>query len=168
MTKRRTLHGHTLLELCMALGIVSLLAAASIPAFQGTVRASAVRSAAHELYAAVQQTRNSSIAENRPAMLCLVDSAGNCLSASGSRAHAWSSYLDAPEGRQALSSGSLPDGISLRGTRPQLTFWPVARAASNGTLTICDELEIAASRAIVISQSGRARLERLNDATCGA
>ena len=92
----------------------------------------------------------------------------NCLSASGSRAHAWSSYLDAPEGRQALSSGSLPDGISLRGTRPQLTFWPVARAASNGTLTICDELEIAASLAIVISQSGRARLERLNDATCGA
>jgi Tfp pilus assembly protein FimT len=152
----------------MALGIVSLLATASIPAFQGTVRASAVRSAAHELFAAVQQTRSSSIAENRPAMLCLVDFAGNCLSASGSRAQAWRSYLDTPDGRQALSSGSLPAGISLRATRAELTFWPIARAASTGTLTICDEREIAASRAIVVSQSGRARLEVLGNAGCGA
>src|SRR5688572_2274646 len=102
MPKCRTHRGHSLLELCVALGIASLLAAASIPAFQGTVRASAVRSAAHEMFAAVQQTRNSSITENRPATLCLADLAGNCLSADTGRARAWISYLESPDGRQAL------------------------------------------------------------------
>jgi hypothetical protein len=48
--------------------------------------------------------------------------------------------------------------VELRATRSPLRFWPHAHAASTGTLTICDIQAIAAPRAIVISQSGRARL----------
>ncbi len=47
----------------------------------------------------------------------------------------------------------------LRASRNRLDFWPYALAASTSTLTICDAQGIAPPRAIVISQTGRVRLE---------
>ena len=47
----------------------------------------------------------------------------------------------------------------VRSSRSPLWFSPDALGASTGTLTICDEQGVAPPRAIVLSLSGRARLE---------
>lgn len=152
--------GITLVELAVSLGLLALLAGLAAPGFRASLRAAAVRSASFELLAGLQQARASSILESRPGLLCPADSAGVCLAA-GVPAASWRSYLETDPGdadRQALGGQNLPRGVVVRATRSPIRFWPVAFAASTGTLTICDLRNEAPPRAIVISQSGRARM----------
>jgi type IV fimbrial biogenesis protein FimT len=159
--------GVTLLELVFSMGLLALLAGLAIPGFQASLRTAAIRSASFELLAGVQQARANSILESRPGLLCPTDSAGACLPA-GVLASSWRSYLEQaggePAGRepgssqQELGGQVLPRGVMVRSTRSPLRFWPTAFAASPGTLTICDLRNEVPPRAIVISQSGRARL----------
>ena len=69
---------------------------------------------------------------------------------------------------QPLSARALPAGIVLHATRNRLDFWPGSRAASTGTLTICDARGVARPRAIVISQLGRLRVADGDDSACRA
>jgi prepilin-type N-terminal cleavage/methylation domain-containing protein len=160
--------GFTLPELCVALALVGVLVSAAIPAFREAWRATAVRTAAFELLAAVQQTRSSAIAANLPAVFCLVDFAGNCLASGGDGARGWRVFVPGADSSQALSSGELAAGLQLRATRARLTFSPVAIAASTGTLTICDAQGVARGREIIVSQSGRARLALADPQACRA
>jgi type IV fimbrial biogenesis protein FimT len=172
--------GVTLLELVFSMGLLALLAGLAVPGFRSSLRAAAVRSASFELLAGVQQARANSILESRPGLLCLTDPAGVCL-ASGQRAGSWRSYLDSDPGetgpgtsgpdtsgaaQRELGGQALPRGVLVHSTRSPLRFWPTAFAASPGTLTICDLRNEVPPRAIVISQSGRARLARGSPAAC--
>ena len=148
--------GVTLLELCCALALVAVLAGLAAPAFRASARATAVRSAAFELMTGLQQTRGNSIVEARPGVLCFMDAARKCLDAAAP-AVAWRSYLETEGGAQTAAEVSLPPGITVRSARPRIRFWPSSLSASTATLTICDARGLAAPRAIVISQSGRAR-----------
>jgi len=157
MRMRKGSRGVTLIELCFGLAVVATLAGLAIPQFRAQLRASAVRAATFELLAALQQVRAASIVEGRRGVLCLCDAAGNC-QPDGAQTGAWQAFLEV-DGRPTLvTAQSLPAGVELRSSRSRLTFWPDSLAASTGTLTICDAQGIAAPRAIVISQGGRARV----------
>lgn len=158
--------GVTLLELCFGLALVAVLAGLAAPGFHASLRAGAIRTAAYELMAGVQQTRANSIVESRPGVLCASDPAGRCLPADAP-AYAWSSFLEAGGQPLDLTAHALPRGVVLRATRAPIRFWPSALAASTATLTICDERGFARARAIVISQSGRARFAAPANAECG-
>lgn len=147
--------GATLLELLAGLAIVGVLAGMAAPGFLASWRAAAVRSAAYDLMAGLQQTRANSILESRPGVLCPSNGSG-CLSANVP-AGEWQSFLEVGGRPVAARRTVLPAGVSLRASRAPLRFWPAALAASPATLTICDERGVAPARAIVISQSGRAR-----------
>ena len=153
--------GVTLLELCCALALVAVLAGLAAPTFRASARATAVRSAAFELMTGLQQTRGNSIVEARPGVLCFMDAARNCLDAAAP-AVAWRAYLETESGEtkggaQIAAEVSLPPGVTVRSARPRIRFWPSSLSASTATLTICDAHGLAAPRAIVISQNGRAR-----------
>lgn len=158
MKPRHACRGVTLVELLFSLALLALLAGMAAPGFRAGLRAAAVRSATFEVAMGVQQTRANSILESRPGLLCPTDSFGNCLSA-GSAASGWRAWLEGDAGQQELSGQSLPRGVVLRATRSPIRFWPASFAASAGTLTICDERGVSSPRAIVISATGRARLE---------
>jgi type IV fimbrial biogenesis protein FimT len=164
--------GVTLLELVCGLALVAVLAGLAAPSFRAAARATAVRSAAYELMTGLQQTRGNSIVEARPGVLCLTDAAGICLDASAP-APAWRSYLEsgtgsAESGAQTVAIRALPAGVSVRGSRTRIRFWPTSLAASTGTLTICDAQGLAPPRAIVISQNGRARFAAAASDGCDA
>jgi type IV fimbrial biogenesis protein FimT len=148
--------GLTLLELCFSLGLLALLAGLAAPGLKASLRAAAVRSATFDLLVGLQQTRAQAILESRPGTLCPADAAGHCQPAS-TPAGAWQAFLEG-RGPGEIRSLSLPPGVQLRASRSPLHFWPHSHAASTGTLTICDAQQIAAPRAIVVSQTGRARL----------
>jgi type IV fimbrial biogenesis protein FimT len=148
--------GVTLIELCFGMAIVALLAGLAAPGFRSTLRVAAVRTGTFELLVGLQQTRGNSIVESRPEMLCPSDAAGNCLPAAEASAY-WSASLE---------TRALPDGVVVRASRSPLRFWPDSLSASTGTLTICDLRGIAPPRAIVLSQTGRARLAEAEASAC--
>ena len=168
--RTRKYRGVTLLELVFSMALLALLAGLAVPGFRTSLRAAAIRSASFELLAGVQQARANSILESRPGLLCPTDAAGACLAA-GSPASSWRSYLEpgpgiAGAGQQELGGQVMPRGVMVRSSRSPLRFWPTAFAASPGTLTICDLRNEVPPRAIVISQSGRARLANGSPTAC--
>ena len=167
MRNRKGSRGVTLIELCFGLAVIAILAGLAVPPMRDVLRTSAVRSATLDLLAGVQQTRAASILESRPAVLCLSDPAGRCLRGSGPAA-AWSAFLERDGETRLLAWRVLPAGIEIRASRSRLDFWPYALAASTNTLTICDTQGVARPRALVISQTGRVRLEDVGREACGA
>jgi len=160
--------GFTLLELCVGLGLVALLASLAVPSFRSSLRTAAVRTATFELLSGLQQTRGAAVLESRPGVLCLADAAGNCRAA-GDPAPAWRAFLELDAaGTRTLAVRALPAGVTVSGTRSRVRFSERALAASTATLTICDAQGVAAPRAIVISQSARARLATASAADCRA
>ena len=159
--------GFTLLELCVGLALVALLAGIAAPSFRVGLRNAAVRSAAHELMTGLQQTRATAIVESRPGVLCLSDATGNCRDTDRT-ARTWHAFLEVEGTPRTLAARELPTGITLRGTRARIRFSARSLAASTATLTICDAQGIAAPRAIVISQNARARFAAASEAACGA
>ena len=135
---------------------ISLLAGLAVPGMRASLRVAAVRSATFELLAGLQQTRANSILESRPGTFCPADPAGACLppSAPGT---SWRSSLEGP-GTESATGHLLPPRVQLRSSRSPIHFWPHSFAATAGTLTICDAEALARPRAIIISQTGRARL----------
>jgi len=167
MFEAKRARGHTLIELCFCVALLALLATLAVPGFRSALRNSAVRGAIFELNSGLHVTRASSIVESRRGIFCLSDALGNCLAGKDSSI-AWTTWLDVDGHAQPLAGKALPDGLFLRATRPRLDFWPDARAASTGTLTICDAQGIARPRSLVISQAGRIRAGDASDADCRA
>ena len=157
--------GVTLVELCFGLAIVAVIAGLAAPGFRSTFRAAAVRSATFDLLAGLQTTRGNAILESRPLDLCPSDSTGKCLAA-GVPTPYWRSSLEAGAAHSLRASHVLPAGVVVRASRSPLWFSPDALGASTGTLTICDQQGVAPPRAIVLSQSGRARLEAAHAEAC--
>jgi type IV fimbrial biogenesis protein FimT len=159
--------GFTLLELCVGLGLVALLASLAAPSMRSSLRSAAIRAATYELMAGLQQTRGTAIVESRAGVLCLADAAGDCR-ATGDPAPAWRAFLEDDSGSRTLFTRALPRDVTVRGSRARIRFSARALAASAATLTICDAQGIAAPRAIVISQTARARLATAADDACRA
>ena len=159
--------GFTLLELCVGMALVAVLAGLAAPSFRASLRSAAVRTATFELMGGLQRARGMAIVESRPGFLCLSDAAGNCLGA-GDPAPAWRVFFDGDGASRDVLSRVLPAGITVRGSRARIRFSERALAAGAATLTICDSQGVAAPRAIVVSQNARARLAAAVDADCRA
>jgi prepilin-type N-terminal cleavage/methylation domain-containing protein len=156
MRKRKGFRGVTLIELSFGLAIAAVIVGLAAPGFQSTLRAAAVRSAAFDLLAGLQQARGSAILESRAFSVCPSDVSGICVAA-GVSAGFW---------QVSDAAHVLPAGIVVRTTRSPLWFSADGLGASNGTLTICDERRIASPRAIVLSVTGRARVEAASLEDC--
>jgi type IV fimbrial biogenesis protein FimT len=154
--RKRMNRGVTLMELCFGLALVAVVAGLAAPGFRSSLRAAAVRAGTYELLTGLHQTRATSIVESQPGTLCPSDADGNCLP-SATPAGFW---------RASLDVHPLPAGIVVRASRSPLRFWPDALSASTGTLTICDVRGLAPPRAIVISQTGRARVASAVESAC--
>jgi type IV fimbrial biogenesis protein FimT len=166
-TGARLTLGVTLLELCFALGLLALLAGLAAPGFRTGLRTAAVRAATFELLTGLQQTRANSILESRPGTLCPTAAAGTCLPPSVPGT-AWQAVPGDAPGGASPGHRLLPRGVVVRASRSPIRFWPHASAASTGTLTICDTQGVASPRAIIVSQTGRARLTAAPAGACGS
>ena len=155
--RRSRLTGVTLVELCFALLVAAMLAGLAAPAFRSALRAAAVRSAAYELMADLQQARGSAILEGRSAVLCLAGTEG--CDGPPAPAGGWRAFIDSAGRPRLLAERYLPEGLAIFASRARLRFRPDALAAEAGTLTICDARGVAAPRAIVISRNGRPRFD---------
>ena len=155
----------TLVELAFGLALAAVLVSLAAPGMQAVARATAMHTATFELLSGVQQARARSIVEGRPAVLCPAGPDGNCAAARAA-VSGWQAFLDIDGRRESIRARNLPAGIHVHASRSPLRFWPAALASGTGTLTICDASGRAPPRAIVISRSGRARLESPAPGAC--
>lgn len=166
--------GVTLAELLVTLTLIAVITTLSIPTFRELGRSLAVLGATHDLMAALHTTRSAAITRGHPGVICLTDAAGRCLPSNARRGSSFRAWINTrgesparPDADEpTLLVGHLAAGIELRGSRASLTFWPVSRAGTTITLTVCDTVGLAKPEHVIVSQSGRPRLARGNSVAC--
>jgi type IV fimbrial biogenesis protein FimT len=156
--------GFTATELLVALAIAGLLLSLAVPGFASLARSAGLSSAANELMVALHTARASAVLRGVPVAVCLTADDSTCLSAPDAAATGWLVFVS--DGavaasrpaviHEVLSRFQLPDRLTLSGSRPTVTFWPVARAAATSTFDLCDLG--GAGRSIIVSQTGRPRV----------
>lgn len=159
--------GLTAVELMVALAIAAILAGMAVPGFAALYRSASVSSAANELVWALHLARSSAWAKGQPVTLCLSKDRLTCVTTPDASAAGWLVFhpSGATAASQLIAAGpplhtfELPERLTVAATRPAITFWPAARAGSTGTFEVCDADHRAAGRSIVVSQTGRPRVE---------
>lgn len=158
--------GLTLAELLITLAIVALLLLLAVPSFERVRVNAASLAAANALVGALHFARSQALLRGLPAVLCLSADGERCIS--GARApvaRAWLVFLNRRTERSPqrdaedplLRRYQLPADLSLLGSRGAVTYWPVSRAGTTATFTVCARARLAANRAVIVSQSGRPR-----------
>jgi type IV fimbrial biogenesis protein FimT len=150
----------------VGLGVAAVLAGLAAPGFAAFRRSAGVSSAANELVWALHLARSSAVLRGLPVTVCLSRDERTCLQSTEGAAEGWLVFqaagqtLAAPAAPSGpvLHSFRLPEAVTVHGTRPAVTFWPVSRAGTTGTFEICDEERRTPGRSIVVSQTGRPRV----------
>lgn len=167
--------GVTVVELLATLAVLAVLVTVAVPGFRHMSRRAAVLVATHDLMSALHTTRAASIARGRPGVVCLTDAGSDCLRSTADSAVGYLAWLDHSGSRTRLDPedtllvrAQLPGELQLRGSRTSVTFWPIARAGTTNTFSICDLAALAPPAQVIVSQSGRPRLGRASQVPiCG-
>jgi type IV fimbrial biogenesis protein FimT len=167
MSLSRQHSGLSVWEFLVVVAIAALLASLAIPGFGSLRRNSALNAAAGQLVAGLHLARSVSILRGVQAVVCLSADGHRCLESGSETASSWLAFVDHAHsspvqidtGDQILRSAQLPTNVLLRGTRRAITFWPVSRSGTTGTFRFCFRGDVSRGRAVVVSQTGRPRLE---------
>lgn len=157
----KQLQGMTLMELLVVLAMLAILAALATPALE-SLRLNASRTAAMEgLLRAAWFARSEAIRQGRPVVLCPAAADNACAPQREAWSRGWSvTSATAPETPLRTGPGVGRVRAVLLANRDAFTFETQDRRSTNGTLAWCDARGESASRAIVISPTGRPRLQR--------
>ena len=159
--------GYTTLELLTVLAIAGILAALAAPSFAELKRGAGVTAGANQMLWALHYARSAAILRNVPTVVCLTADGTTCLTAAGAQGSGWLIFHDSDRSApprlspadQLLHASTLPPGFKVSGTRAAVTYWPIARAGTTGTFKLCATQGAAMGRAVVVSQTGRPRVE---------
>lgn len=155
--------GFTLLELLVALAICALLLALAAPGFGRQRASAALRSAAGQTVAALHLARRLALARGQSVTVCLSADGRRC----GFEGVEWLLFANEPAGSDSRLEGdeavlrrwTLPDGVQVSGSRGYAAFQPRPGAAATVTFRFRHPRVPDAGRDVVVSQTGRPRLE---------
>ena len=171
-------HGFSLIELMIALAVAVVLVAMAVPAFSSLMAQNRLAVTTNAARGALMAARQSAVMTGRPVSLCAGNPSSGC---SGDWAGGqWLVFRDANHsgdldaGESVIRHGRLPagDDVRLSGNGPlrtALVYMPaghaerVSGAFGAGRLRICLARDLSPNaRELVISASGRVRLQRVD------
>ena len=164
--------GLTIPELLAVLAIVAILASLATPGFRELRRSAALSASVNQMVGALHFARSAAILRGIPTVFCLSADGARCMERGDTPARGWLVFHDSQpgwdvqmgSGYELLRVHRLPRGLDATGTRTAVTFWPVSRAGTTSTFTICPADRSHHGRAIVVSRTGRPRVAQGEDA----
>lgn len=159
--------GFSVLELMVVLMVAVVLATITAPSFARMRRAASLSAATNQLLWALSFARSAAVLNSAAVTLCLSSDGESCIESEAAGAVGWLVFYQAagPAAVPLLHVFRLPSDVSVHGTRSAVTFWPVARAGTTSTFDLCAVDRRVAGRAVVVSQTGRARVA-MEEAAC--
>jgi type IV fimbrial biogenesis protein FimT len=157
--------GWTLPQLLVVSVLVAAIATAALPSFSLTLARSRSAASVNLLLGSLHFARSAALLQALPTAVCLTADGAQCLEQPDRQARGWLVFHDLTRGRTVQVDGEdtllraveLPSRMSAFGSRGAVTYWPVARAGTTATFLICPAGQPREARAVVVSQSGRAR-----------
>ena len=157
-----TSRGFTLLELMFSLTIIAILATLVVPGFNNIILDSQRTTDVNAFIRAVHVARNEAIKQSRPMTLCKTMDGAKCGRGESTWGDGWMIL--------ALKVGTLSESRILHyrpgreqksvvGNRQKFTFHPFHKRQTNGNLTFCDRRGAAHARAVIVSYTGRPRVD---------
>lgn len=161
--------GLTLPELLITLSLAAIVSAAAAPSFRSQRAAVLASSAANSLLTSLHHARSVALLRGQPTVVCLSADGAQCLAAARQRAQGWiefqNTHSESPPrldpADTLLGAQSFDAELAIRGSRSAVAFWPVSRAGTTATFTLCAGEPVSAARAVIVSQSGRPRTKLL-------
>jgi type IV fimbrial biogenesis protein FimT len=159
--------GVTLIELVIALAVLGILVTLATPAFSNLVANSSRTTAVNDLFHALFLARSEAIKRGRIVSLCPSSDGQTC-----SRQRDWTSgwmvfvneHPEEPAARQenepVLNVYQGWSGGQITSNRLSYSFRPFIQGVVNGTIVFCDDRGSEHARAIIISHTGRPRIDR--------
>ena len=165
----RSLRGFTLWELLCTLSIAAVALTAGIPAFRSFLLDARLTSDVNGWVLAVQIARSEAAKRGRPVILCRTDDTWHCGGSDLPRDAGWMVYVNVDDEYPPRRSPSEPllyvHDPEIAGTvvsnRPYFEF-RVRRRSTNGTTVFCDQRGAAAAKAVIVSYTGRPRVDRVD------
>jgi type IV fimbrial biogenesis protein FimT len=156
--------GFTLWELLCALAIAALILGSGVPALRGFLLDAELTADVNALVLAVQLARSEAVKRGQPVVVCGTPDRVRC---GGALDSGWMVFVNLDEEQPPRLSGAdallfVHDAAiegSIESNRPFFEF-RVGRRSTNGTVVFCDARGSDAARAVVVSYTGRPRVDR--------
>ncbi|MEM9057202.1 MAG: GspH/FimT family protein [Pseudomonadota bacterium] len=156
--------GVTLLELLVALAVVSIVAAIGAPPLDRWLARHRVAAPLQALHTDLHRARHEAVMRNRVVVVCASDDLQTC--SAGDWSAGWITFVnldgDQPVQRDAsdplLSVHQAAPGPHLASNRASYAFRGDLRRATNGRVVSCDAAGRVSPRVLVVSFTGRTRL----------
>lgn len=167
----RTPAGFTLYELMMTLALIGMILTLGLPSFASIVAGSRLRTEANALFDSIYLARKESITRRRAVTLCPSLDGLNC-DPGNQWSSGWIRFVntdrdDPPvrdDNEAILYQHRVEPGVLISANRRGFTLRSTELRATNGTLILCDSMERAEARAVVVSYTGRPRVARQDSA----
>jgi type IV fimbrial biogenesis protein FimT len=159
--------GFTLWELLCTLSIAAIALAAGIPAFRTFVLDARLTADVNAWVLAVQLARSEAAKRGRSVIVCRTDDTRRCGDSSLPADAGWMVFVNVDDERPPRRSAAEPllyvHDPELAGSvisnRPYYEFRP-GRRSTNGTTVFCDRRGAASAKAVIVSYTGRPRVDR--------
>jgi type IV fimbrial biogenesis protein FimT len=157
--------GFTLIEIMIALAVLSILGTLAIPGFTNLLQDSSRTSAVNAFIHTVFLARSEALKRGEMVSICKSPDGANCNTA-GEWNGGWITFVnsDRDEPPQRDADESLLQvqepwrGGKITANRAAFSFRPHTQGVVNGTIVFCDRRGSAAARAVIISHVGRPRV----------
>lgn len=167
--------GFSLIETVVTLAILGILVTVGIPSMQRLLADQQVHTAASTLVAALNTARSEAVMRRNHAVLCPSKNGNDCIDSDGETVWEDGYLLFADNDLDAQRDSEEPvllqfdvaHGITIRSShsRDHVTYLPNGlTTGTNLTFTLCPASTRATPRAVIVSNTGRARISsRLSD-----
>ena len=163
----RCSNGYTLLELLSTLAVGAVLLALAVPSFEGFVLDTRRTADINAFVLAVQLARSETAKRGHPVIVCKTRDQVRCGGTDLQYDAGWMVFVNVDDVLPPARSAGEPllyahqpeiEG-TITGNRAFFEFRPFRRRSTNGTLIFCDRRGASAARAVIVSYTGRPRVD---------